>query len=61
MYIIYSLIDPRTNEVRYVGRTSLKRKNKRLYEHINYAHKNKTYSATWIRKLLELNLLHKED
>lgn len=35
----------------------LERKDKRLYEHINYAHKNKTYSATWIRKLLSLNLL----
>lgn len=57
MYIIYSLKDPRTNEVRYIGRTSIQRQHKRLYEHINYSHKIKTYSATWIRKLLSLSLL----
>lgn len=55
MYIIYSLNDPITNEVRYVGKTSLKRKHKRLYEHIKYAYKNTTYSATWIRSLLKVN------
>ena len=53
MYIIYSLKDPRTDDVKYVGRTSLERKDKRLYEHINYAHKNKTYSVNQLSNMIE--------
>ena len=52
MYIIYSLIDPITNEVRYIGQTLLLRQKKRLYEHVKYAHKGKTHSSCWIRKLI---------
>lgn len=48
--LIYTLSDPDTNEVRYLGITSRTLK-KRLGEHLN--NKNKTHNGNWIQKLLK--------
>lgn len=56
MYSIYGLFDPRTGELRYVGKTvsSLK---KRLREHLSYQKtKGHTHRENWIKSLLSLNL-----
>jgi len=46
---IYSLIDPNTNKVRYIGKTNnIKR---RYYEHITNT-KSNSYKNNWIKKLL---------
>lgn len=54
--IIYDLIDPITNELRYVGRT-INKLHKRLNGHISKARHNetKTHKDRWILKLLESN------
>lgn len=47
---IYSLTDPFTNEIRYVGKTTnLKR---RFRAHLNRSTSNKYHSAVWIKSLL---------
>lgn len=46
---IYVLKDPRTNEIRYVGKTVKKDLNKRLIEHC--AHQNRTHKYFWISQL----------
>lgn len=52
---IYSLNDPISNEVRYIGRTT-KKLNQRLREHIcDSASNHNTYKKNWIRKLKKLN------
>lgn len=53
---IYELIDPRTNEPRYVGKT-INIKN-RLKSHLLYD-KAKTYKNNWIKNLLKENLVPK--
>ena len=52
---IYTLSDPRTNEVRYVGKTwqSLE---KRLLNHIQSSKKSKDHRSNWINSLLKKNL-----
>ncbi len=53
---IYKLIDPRTNEIRYIGKTKNKLK-KRLYEHCTERNlKTNTHKNNWIKQLLNLNL-----
>jgi|LauGreDrversion4_2_1035121.scaffolds.fasta_scaffold44134_2 hypothetical protein len=59
MRYIYKLIDPITNEIRYIGQTY--NINKRYEGHISTSlNKNSycynTHKACWIRKLLSLNL-----
>ena len=54
-YKIYFLIDPRTNEVRYVGKTT-KNLNKRLFNgHLK--DKNKTHKTNWINSLKKQELI----
>lgn len=54
---IYTLSDPRTNEVRYVGKTIANLKD-RLNVHIWYARKgNKTHRCNWIRLLISKGVL----
>lgn len=53
MYQLYYLIDPRTNEVRYVGIT--KNANTRFKNHCSDFRRN-TKKTTWIKKLKNLNL-----
>lgn len=50
---IYTLSDPRNNEVRYVGKAL--NPNKRFINHLSS--KNKTHCRSWIKSLLDLNLL----
>lgn len=54
---IYGLVDPRTNAVRYVGRTK-QRLPMRLHQHIGNARRVKYQHARakWIRELLEAGL-----
>lgn len=50
---IYGLIDPITNELRYVGKTvDIKRRYKR---HINEVNLHNSHKDRWIRKLLNNN------
>lgn len=51
-YLIYGLLDPDTNELRYIGKTH-KRREVRLAEHLNDAKDGRqTLLAVWIRSLL---------
>lgn len=52
-YILYELIDPVTNEIRYVGQTSMGLK-RRLSCHISKI--EKTHKKYWINSLLSKNL-----
>jgi hypothetical protein len=56
-YKIYSLSDPRTDEIRYIGFTS-KSLDYRLRHHIIHAnsHRSNTHVLNWIRELLRENL-----
>jgi len=57
-HLIYILIDPKTNKVRYVGQTT-KKLQQRLSAHINKARNtpNKTtHKNTWIKSLIKENL-----
>lgn len=51
---IYGLIDPRTNELRYVGKTI--RLNSRIVEHISKCHLTNTHKDNWISELIRENL-----
>ena len=54
MFYIYTLIDPTTNEIKYIGYT--KNPKKRIWEHIRDAKKGiRTYKCEWIRSLLSKN------
>ena len=53
---IYGLVDPRTNELRYVGKTVLTPK-RRLESHIRFASNGKSYSSKWINSLSKDGLL----
>jgi hypothetical protein len=54
MFYIYKLIDPITNDIRYVGYT--KSPKKRIWEHIRDVKKGiKTYKCDWIRNLMSKN------
>jgi len=54
--LIYKLIDPRTNEIRYVGKTK-KSLTKRLYEHLTKRNLTpKTHKNHWIKQLLNEKL-----
>ena len=55
--IIYSLCDPRTNEIRYIGKT-VQRLELRYCSHISVVKHNrkKDYCHCWIKNLLNVNL-----
>ena len=55
-YLIYGLLDPRDNSLRYIGKTH-KRREWRLAEHIECARENdKRPVYDWIRELLHAGL-----
>lgn len=54
--IIYSLVDPNTNEVRYIGLSSHGLKRARAHFTNKREINKKTHKATWIRSLLALKL-----
>lgn len=55
-YLIYGLLDPRNNSLRYVGKTHKRREN-RLADHIEDTIEGSTAPVhNWIRELLNLNL-----
>jgi group I intron endonuclease len=51
---IYGLIDPRSNKIRYVGKTN--NPDQRLFDHIRHSKHKTTYKDKWIRSLLEIGL-----
>lgn len=52
---IYTLTDPRTNEIRYVGKT-VQSLNYRLACHIYQTKRYRHHNSSWIKSLLKLNL-----
>lgn len=55
---IYTLTDPITNEIRYIGRTKKEILKYRLVEHLSPSSSNhNTYKKNWIKKLKKLNLI----
>lgn len=53
MFVVYALIDPQNDFVRYVGKTTNSRLGKRFYEHCSQL-KSRNHRTNWIRKLLRL-------
>ena len=52
-YLIYGLLDPRNNSLRYIGKTH-KRREWRLAEHIEHAKDNDQRPVyNWVRELLD--------
>ncbi len=55
-WVVYALLDPRGNEIRYVGVTT-RRLRKRLWEHVYKAKRGgRTYRECWIMSLVNLQL-----
>lgn len=50
-YKIYTLNDPDTNEIKYVGKTTQSLK-KRLAQHIRETYRFSTYKGNWVKSLL---------
>ena len=55
IYKIYALIDPLTDEIRYIGYTS-KSLEKRLKSHIYDCNRTKSHKTNWINSLLNKGL-----
>lgn len=53
-FVIYVLIDPRTEAIRYIGATS--EPDRRLLGHIQESKRSDTYKSRWIRTLTKLGL-----
>lgn len=51
---VYALIDPRTEQIRYIGKSI--QPNKRLKEHISKCNTENTKKSKWIKKLISLGL-----
>ena len=54
-HYIYGLIDPETNEIRYIGKTNDPKR--RLDKHINECFKENTPKGNWICELKDKNLI----
>jgi hypothetical protein len=52
---IYALIDSRTNEIRYIGKT-IQKLNVRLSSHYSISENDLTHRANWLRELKRDNL-----
>ena len=55
-FFIYGLTDPRTNQVRYIGRTVSGMRRPKMHGFPSILAKDKTYKANWIRQLRALDL-----
>lgn len=54
--LIYALVDPRTKEVRYIGKSSSGLTRPKNHTKLSHLQKDKTYKGNWIRQLVRLNL-----
>lgn len=54
MVFIYALVDPRNNELRYIGKTT--RPKKRLWEHIRKSRDVNSKKNIWIQELISLEM-----
>lgn len=52
---IYSLNDPRSGDIRYIGKTKRDLHN-RLNKHIQYSKSHKLHVSNWIRQLINIDL-----
>jgi len=52
---VYALIDPFSDEIRYIGWTSAKL-SKRLYEHLYCSKHKKTHKDFWLQKLIQAGI-----
>jgi hypothetical protein len=55
-YIIYALSDPRTTEIRYIGKSSSGLKRARAHLQPSRIKKTRTKCGNWIKSLIKLNL-----
>lgn len=57
-FLIYGLTDPRTGEVRYIGKSSSGMERPRQHGQPRYLKKSRNYKVNWIRGLLSLGLCY---
>jgi hypothetical protein len=55
-FLIYGLVDPRTGEIRYVGRSSSGMGRPGSHRKPQYLEKDRSHKGNWVRKLLSLGL-----
>ncbi len=55
-YLIYGLVDPRTKEVRYVGKSCSGLRRPQRHKHPSEMASDHTYKGNWIRKLKSLGM-----
>lgn len=55
-FIIYALVDPRTGEIRYIGKSSSGVRRPRLHTAPSHLKEERTHKANWVRLLLSLGL-----
>lgn len=60
-YLIYALVDPRNNEIRYIGqsRTGLKRPKSHAMPYAIKNDKNKSHKRSWIKNMEEAGVAYK--
>jgi hypothetical protein len=58
-FLIYGLLDPRTNEVRYIGKSATGMKRPNLHRKPSCLAKDRTHKAHWIRALQKAGMTYK--
>lgn len=56
-YIVYALKDPRTQEIRYIGKSSIGLERPKKHKNISEL-KKKTHKSNWINSLISLGLMY---
>jgi hypothetical protein len=58
-YIVYGLVDPRTDEIRYVGKSSSGLERPRWHGYPSALTKGRTHKQNWIRELVSEGLVYR--